>query len=59
MGIFLLAITCWLVLREADRLLAVIGVNGANALTKIMAFLLLCIGVQLMLNGVKSAFLPA
>lgn len=58
-GILLLAVTCWLILREADRLLAVIGVNGANALTKIMAFLLLCIGVQLMINGVKGAFLPA
>lgn len=54
-AIFLLGVTCWLILREADAILRVIGVTGANALTKIMAFLLLCIGVQLVLNGLRTA----
>lgn len=50
-GIFAVCATCWIMLREADSVLAVLGVNGANALTKIMAFLLLAIGVQLAMNG--------
>ncbi len=50
-AILLLSVTCWLILSQADRILETIGVTGANVLTKIMAFLLVCIGVQLFLNG--------
>jgi multiple antibiotic resistance protein len=50
-GIFAVCATCWIMLRQADSVLGVLGVNGANALTKIMAFLLLAIGVQLAMNG--------
>lgn len=50
-GITAVCLTCWLMLREAELVLRVLGVNGANALTKIMAFLLLAIGVQLTLDG--------
>lgn len=55
-GIALISVTCWIVLREADKVLGVIGVNGATALTKIMAFLLLCIGVQLMIAGIQGVY---
>lgn len=55
-GVFLLALTCWLILREADAVLRFLGANGANVMTKIMAFLLLCIGVELILVGLKGAF---
>lgn len=50
-AILLLSITCWLILSQADRILETIGITGANVLTKIMAFLLVCIGVQLFLTG--------
>jgi multiple antibiotic resistance protein len=50
-GIGAVCATCWITLRQAEVLLRVLGVNGANALTKIMAFLLLAIGVQLTLDG--------
>jgi multiple antibiotic resistance protein len=30
------------------------GANGMNALTKFMGFLLLCIGVQFIVNGVVN-----
>lgn len=53
-GIFAVCLTCWLMLREADSVLGVLGVNGANALTKIMAFLLLAIGVQLAMDGTQG-----
>lgn len=51
-GILLVCISCWLILRESERLMGFLGVNGANALTKVMGFLLLCMGVQLAINGV-------
>jgi len=53
-GIAAVCLTCWVMLREAELVLRVLGVNGANALTKIMAFLLLSIGVQLTLNGAQD-----
>jgi multiple antibiotic resistance protein len=51
-AILFLSATCWLILSQADRILDTIGITGANVLTKIMAFLLVCIGVQLFLTGV-------
>jgi multiple antibiotic resistance protein len=30
----------------------VIGTNGMNALSKVMGFLILCIGIQFVVNGV-------
>ena len=50
-GVFLVCTISWLVLRESEYLMKWLGVNGANALTKIMGFILLCIGVQLVING--------
>ncbi|WP_221029534.1 MarC family NAAT transporter [Actomonas aquatica] len=50
-GIVAVGTACWLLLRESDALMAKLGVIGANALTKIMGFLLLCIGVQLVIDG--------
>ena len=57
-GILLASITCWGVLRESEWIIKFLGVNGSNALTKIMGFLLLCIGVQLMIDGIL-AVLPS
>lgn len=53
-AIFTVCLICWIVLRSADQLLKFLGVNGANALTKIMGFLLLCMGVQLVINGIMA-----
>ncbi|WP_411828022.1 MarC family NAAT transporter [Luteolibacter sp. AS25] len=52
MAIFAVVMICWVILINSERLLGFLGVNGANALTKIMGFILLCIGVQLCINGV-------
>ena len=53
-GILLASITCWGVLRESEWIIKFLGVNGSNALTKIMGFLLLCIGVQLLIDGILA-----
>ncbi len=51
-GIVAVVLVCWIILANSERLLGVLGVNGANALTKIMGFILLCIGVQMGIDGV-------
>ncbi len=53
-GIAVTALVCWVTLRESDWLMKFLGINGANALTKIMGFLLLCIGVQLAIEGITK-----
>lgn len=45
---------CRITLRESEKLMKFLGVNGANALTKIMGFILLCIGMQLAIDRIKN-----
>ena len=52
LGIILVAIISYVTLRLSDRVVHVIGINGMNALTKVMGFLILCIGIQFVVNGV-------
>lgn len=52
LGIVVVALISYLVLRVSSRIVLVIGINGMSALTKIMGFLLLCIGIQFVVNGV-------
>ncbi|HEX4139769.1 MAG TPA: MarC family NAAT transporter [Candidatus Methylacidiphilales bacterium] len=44
-------IISFFVLAESTRLVRVLGVNGMNALSKLMGFLLLALAVQFILNG--------
>jgi multiple antibiotic resistance protein len=44
----------YLVLVESVRLERTLGVNGMNALSKLMGFLLLSMAVQFMINGVSA-----
>lgn len=52
LGIIVVAIIAYLVLRLSERVVLVIGANGMNALSKVMGFLILCIGIQFVVNGV-------
>jgi multiple antibiotic resistance protein len=51
-GIAVTAVICYVVLRAATRLDRVLGATGVNAVARIMGFLLICIGVQFVINGV-------
>ncbi len=51
-GIVVVAIISYVTLRLSGRMVRLVGVNGMNALTKFMGFLLLCIGVQFIVNGI-------
>jgi multiple antibiotic resistance protein len=53
-GIALTALFCYFVLRSSTRLAKFLGANGVSAMTGIMGFLLICIGVQFVINGVTQ-----
>ena len=58
-GILLVAVLVYTTLRLSTRLVKVLGVNGLHAMTKIMGFLILCVGVQFIVNGVvEVAYSP-
>lgn len=52
LGIVIVAAVIYSTLRVAGKIVRVIGTNGMNALTKVMGFLILCIGIQFVVNGV-------
>lgn len=52
LGIVIVAIIAYATLRLSERVVGVIGANGMNALSKVMGFIILCIGVQFIVNGV-------
>jgi multiple antibiotic resistance protein len=51
-GIVTVALLTYAVLRVSGRLVGFIGPVGVNAMTKIMGFLIMSIGVQFVVNGV-------
>jgi multiple antibiotic resistance protein len=54
LGIVVVALVTYATLRLSERIVRMIGINAMNALSKIMGFLLLCIGVQFVVNGVTD-----
>ncbi len=52
LGILVVAVISYVTLALSERVVRVIGVNGMNALSKVMGFLILCIGIQFVVNGV-------
>lgn len=53
-GSVLIAIAIYLSYRFADRLANVLGETAMNAFIRLSSFILLCIGVQIIWNGVKA-----
>ncbi len=56
--IFVIAVTCWLVLRSADYVAHALGKTGLNVLSRMMGLLLAAVAVQFVLDGVHEAFFP-
>jgi multiple antibiotic resistance protein len=48
----------WVTYRYADRLTQLMGPSGTRTITRISAFLLLCIGVQILITGVEDVLGP-
>ncbi len=53
-----MAVLIWIAYREADRLVASLGQTGARIFSRLAAFLLLCIGVQIVWTGVEALLAP-
>jgi len=51
LGILLSAFICWLILHSAGRVVRFLGETGIDALTRVMGFLLVCIGCQFVLSS--------
>lgn len=54
LGVLAVAISVYVCYRYADVILRKLGSTGTNALIRLMAFIVLCIGVQIMWNGVHA-----
>lgn len=52
LGIVVVAVIAYATLRLSERIVKLVGANGMNAISKVMGFLILCIGVQFVVNGV-------
>jgi multiple antibiotic resistance protein len=53
-GPALLAVTIFLSYRFAERLASFLGETGMNVIVRLAAFILLCIGVQIIWNGIHA-----
>lgn len=54
LGILFVAYLTWLVLHASDRLTSLLGPEGIEATSRIMGFLLICIGVQFAIDGTSA-----
>lgn len=54
LAVVVIALMVWGFYRASDRVLALLGVNGARVMSRLMAFLLMCIGVQIVASGVEA-----
>lgn len=54
-----IALLVWASYRSADRISGLMGVTARRSVSRMMAFLLLCIGVQILINGVEAVVLAA
>ena len=54
---FLLSVILWLSLRSADTIMKIVGTGGVDAISRIMGFLLVCMGSQFIINGIKEVII--
>jgi len=53
-GILIVAAAVYLCYRHADRIVRRLGPTGTSVVVRLSAFILLCIGVQIIWNGVRA-----
>ena len=54
-GIIVVAVISWAILHFSNQVAKFLGPTGLDALTKVMGFLLLCIGVTFVFQGIHDA----
>lgn len=53
-GVAVIAVTVWLCYASAERVARIIGPTGTSVVVRLSSFILLCIGVQILGNGIRS-----
>lgn len=53
-GALALAATIYVIYRFADRVVMALGATAMNVMTRLMAFILLCIGIQILWTGISA-----
>ncbi|GJM14814.1 MAG: UPF0056 inner membrane protein [Thermodesulfobacteriota bacterium] len=56
LGILITVLICWFVLRSSTKIIKILGPTGIDALTRIMGFILICIGVEFTASGIQGFF---
>ena len=54
LGVIAAAFICWLVLRASTTVIRALGTSGIDAMTRIMGFFLVAIGVQFAVTGIRG-----
>ncbi len=54
LGILITVKICWLVLRSSTKITKFLGPTGIDAMTRIMGFIIICIGVEFTVSGIKG-----
>lgn len=54
LGVLIIALSIYFCYRYAERILHRLGVSGTNVLIRLSSFILFCIGVQIMWNGLHA-----
>jgi multiple antibiotic resistance protein len=58
-GIVATAVTVYICYRYAERIIAMLGKSGTNVVVRLSAFILLCIGIQILWTGYSTLVPPA
>lgn len=53
-GLLAVMATVYFCYRFAERIVAVLGERGSNVMVRLSAFILLCIGIQILWNGISA-----
>lgn len=56
LAIAIFALCCWGLFRMAPRLVRVLGQTGINVITRIMGLLLMALGIEFIVTGLKAIF---
>jgi multiple antibiotic resistance protein len=49
-----IAISCWVILQASTKMTTLLGITGMNIITRMMGFLILCVSIQFVINGVLN-----
>ncbi|MFC0180127.1 YchE family NAAT transporter [Thorsellia kenyensis] len=55
-AVILFAVCCWLIFKAAPYFVKILGQTGINVVTRIMGLILMALGVEFIVTGIKALF---